>query len=250
MQPTVTGRLAGKVAIVTGAGRGIGRETAIRFRAEGATVVSWDLKRPAPLGDSDGAGPDGIEDAVNVVDAAAVTAAVARVAESAGRIDILVNNAGISAGFVGLDALNDRVLDAVLKVNLCGAINAGQAVSGHMKSQGSGRIVNVSSVLAGYGYPGQTAYVASKSAIEGITRVWSRELGPYGITVNAVRPGYILTAMNEGDDERHRQRVILRTPLGRLGQPADVANVFLWLASDDASFVTGAIIPVDGGLVT
>jgi 3-oxoacyl-[acyl-carrier protein] reductase len=243
----VTGRLSGKVAIVTGAGRGIGRETAARFRAEGAVVVSWDLEKPEAL--ETGPGPAGIEAAVDVRDAGAVAAAVSRLVATAGHIDILVNNAGVTAGYVSLEALDARVFDAILDVNLRGAVNGVQAVAGVMKARRAGRILNVSSVLAAYGFPGQTAYVATKSALEGLTRVWARELGPYGITVNAVRPGYIRTAMNQGNGPELERQVLARTPLGRLGEPADVASAFLWLASDEASFVTGTVVPVDGGFI-
>ena len=243
----VTGRLAGKVAIVTGAAQGIGRETAARFHAEGAIVASWDLRAPAPLAQGDG--PESLEEAVDVTDAAAVTAAVSRLAARTGRIDILVNNAGITPGFVALPSITPALLDRVLEVNLRGAVHAVQAVIGVMKAQRSGRILNVSSVLAEYGYPGQTAYVASKAALEGLTRVWAREFGPHGITVNALQPGYIRTAMNSGNGAALEKQVLVRTPLGRLGEASDVANAFLWLASDEAAFVTGTVLPVDGGFI-
>ena len=182
-------------------------------------------------------------------DAGAVAAAASRLAAGWGGIDVLVNNAGITRGYVALESLDAGVLDAILDVNLRGAVNAVQAVAGFMKTRRSGRILNVSSVLAAYGFPGQTAYVASKSALEGLTRVWARELGPYGITVNAVRPGYVRTAMNAGNGPALEREVLARTPLRRLGEPADIAAAFLWLASDEAAFVTGAVVPVDGGFI-
>ncbi len=239
------GRLAGKVAIVTGAARGIGRATAARFRAEGAVVASWDLQQPLPLGE--GPGPQGLEAAVDVRDPEAVRGAVARLLKVYGQIDILVNNAGVTPGFVALESVDRDTLDTVIDVNVRGAVNGVQAVVGHMKGRRAGRILNVSSVLAAGGFPGQTAYVASKSALEGLTRVWARELGPYGITVNTVRPGYIRTTMNAGNGAALEEQVLARTPLRRLGDPADVASAFLWLASEEAAFVTGAIVPVDGG---
>jgi 3-oxoacyl-[acyl-carrier protein] reductase len=243
----MTGRLAGKVAIVTGAGRGIGRETAIRFHAEGAIVAAWDLEAPARI--ASGSDVESIEEAVDVRDRDAVADAVSRLAHGQGRIDVLVNNAGVTPGFVAVESVDARVLDPVLDVNVRGAINTVQAVATVMKAQRGGRILNVSSVLAAYGFPGQTPYVASKSALEGLTRVWARELGPFGITVNIVRPGYIRTSMNARDSQEHQRKVMERTALGRLGSPADVASAFLWLASDDAAFVTGIILPVDGGFI-
>ena len=249
MEAAMTGRLAGRVAIVTGAGRGIGRETATRFRAEGAIVASWDLQTPASLDAPSPApaGPASIEEAVDVTDAEAVAQAVSRLVEVAGRIDVLVNNAGVTAGYVAVESLDPGVLNTILDVNLRGAINCVQAVTGLMKARAAGRILNVSSVFAAHGYPGQTAYAASKSALEGLTRVWARELGPYGITVNAVRPGYIRTAMNDANGPDLERQVLARTPLRRLGEAADVAAAFVWLASDDAAFITGAVLPVDGG---
>jgi len=243
----MTGRLTGKVAIVTGAGRGIGRATAARFRAEGAVVASWDLERPATF--SEGPGPAGVEEAVDVTQAGALADAASRLVALTGQIDIVVNNAGITPGYVAIQSLSGDVLDAILDVNLRGTVNTVQAVAPFMKTRRAGRILNVSSVLAAYGFPGQTAYVASKSALEGLTRVWARELGPFGITVNAVRPGYIRTAMNQGNGPDLERQVVARTPLGRLGEAADVAAAFLWLASDEAAFVTGAIVPVDGGFI-
>lgn len=240
----VSRRLDGKVALVTGAARGIGRATALRLRAEGACVISWDLECPRPF---DGDGPPSLEAAVDVTDRGAVARALAEGLKRMRRIDILVNNAGRTPGYVPLEALSADILEATLDVNLRAAVRCTQAVSRVMAAQRSGRILNVSSVLAAYGYPGQTAYVASKSAIEGLTRTWARELGPLGITVNAVRPGYIRTPMNAGNGEALEAAVVARTPLGRLGEADEVAAALAWLASDEAAFVTGIVLPVDGG---
>jgi 3-oxoacyl-[acyl-carrier protein] reductase len=243
--------LAGKVAIVTGGGRGIGLATVRRFLAEGAQVAVWDVEPGDAI--------DGLRDAhtgtavhaaaVDVRDAAAVRQAVTTLVAQTGRIDILVNNAGISAGYVPALELSEQAWQSVVDTNLKGAFNCAQAVVPHMARQRWGRIVNVSSILAEYGTPGHTAYVATKAGLAGMTKVWAREFGPSGITVNAVRPGYIATPMNAANPAHLVAQVVAKTPVGRLGEPEDVANVFLFLCSDAASFITGAIVPVDGGLV-
>jgi 3-oxoacyl-[acyl-carrier protein] reductase len=238
------GRLDGRVAIVTGASRGIGRATALLFRAEGAVVIGWDLSWQEPPGPGDA---EDLRAEVDLRDAAAVRFEAGRVLDAAGRVDILVNNAGVTRGFVPAESLTPPAWDLMLDTNARGALHAVQAVVPAMKAQGYGRILNVSSVMARHGFPGQTAYAASKAAIEGMTRVWARELGPWGITVNAVAPGYVRTAMNEANGPEVERQVRERTPLGRLGESEDVAHAFLFLASAEASFVTGAVLPVDGG---
>lgn len=238
------GRLEGRVAIVTGASRGIGHATALLFRAEGAVVIGWDLSWPDPTG------PDGAEDLraeVDLRDAEAVRFEAGRVLDAAGRVDILVNNAGVTRGFVPAESLPPSAWDLMLDTNARGVLHAVQAVVPAMKARGYGRILNVSSVLARHGFPGQTAYAASKAAIEGMTRVWAKEFGPWGITVNAVAPGYVRTAMNEANGPEVERQVVERTPLGRLGESEDVARALLFLASAESSFVTGAVLPVDGG---
>ena len=238
------GRLSGKIAVVTGGARGIGRATVERFRSEGAEVVVWDLDAGAtetPVA--------GFEQ-VDVADARAVAAAAAALGERLPGIDILINNAGInlarSPSLVDVTAEEWR---RVLDVNLSGALHCTQAILPLLRRRGGGRIVNFSSILAVAGFPGQTAYAAAKAGLLGLTRVWARELGPAGITVNAVVPGYIDTAMNSASAVEFRKAIVARTALRRLGTADDVARVCLFLASDDAAFVTGAAIPVDGGLV-
>ena len=238
------GRLSGKIAVVTGGARGIGRATVERFRAEGAEVVVWDL------GDLDAGAEENPVERVDVADAAAVAVAAAALAERLPGIDILINNAGINlARSPSVADVTAEEWRRVLDVNLSGALHCTQSLLPLLRRRGGGRIVNFSSILAVAGFPGQTAYAAAKAGLLGLTRVWARELGPAGITVNAVVPGYIDTAMNSAAAVDFRRAIIARTALRRLGTADDVARVCLFLASDDAAFVTGAAIPVDGGLV-
>jgi 3-oxoacyl-[acyl-carrier protein] reductase len=236
--------LDGKVAIVTGGARGIGAETATVFREAGATVVTWDV--------------DGAVDArVDVTRPVDIASAVATAIATHGRIDILVNNAGIlrdaqlvkvkDGTLVG--QMSEAELDAVLDVNLKGVFHCTQAVAPHMIARGSGRILNASSVVGIYGNFGQTNYVATKAAVIGMTKVWARELGPKGITVNAVAPGFIGTEMVRQMPEKVLAGMVEHTPVRRLGEPRDVALAYLYLASDEAAFVNGVVLSVDGGLV-
>jgi len=237
-------RLDGKVAVITGGARGIGAETARVFRDAGATVVTWDVA-------------EGVDQQTDVTDVAAVTKAVAEVVKRHGRIDVLVNNAGIlrDAQLVKVKddavvgAMSEADFDAVVAVNLRGVFVCTQAVAPVMIKQRSGRILNASSVVGLYGNFGQTNYVATKAGIIGMTKVWARELGPRGITVNAVAPGFIGTEMVRQMPEKILATMVERTPVRRLGEPRDVANAYLFLASDEASFVNGAVLSVDGGVV-
>jgi 3-oxoacyl-[acyl-carrier protein] reductase len=243
-------RLEDRVAVVTGGAKGIGAETARVFAAEGADVVAWDVS----------GGPPGERIAfrqVDVTDARAVASAVEATLAEHGRIDILVNNAGIlrdallvkvkDGEVVG--TLSDADFEAVIAVNLRGVFVCTRAVAPAMIRQGYGRILNASSVVGLYGNFGQTNYVATKAAVIGMTRVWARELGPKGITVNAVAPGFIGTEMVRQMPEKILATMVERTPVRRLGEPRDVALAYLYLASDDASFVNGAVLSVDGGVV-
>jgi 3-oxoacyl-[acyl-carrier protein] reductase len=237
-------RLDGKVAVITGGARGIGAETARVFREAGATVVTWDVG-------------DGADQRVDVTDAGAVGAAVAATVAKLGGIDILVNNAGIlrDAQLVKvkdgevIGRMEEAQFDAVISVNLKGVFLCGQAVAPVMIKKGWGRILNASSVVGLYGNFGQSNYVATKAGVIGLTKVWARELGPKGITVNAVAPGFIATEMVRQMPEAILKSMVERTPVRRMGEPRDVANAYLFLASDEASFINGAVLSVDGGVV-
>ncbi len=237
-------RLDGKVAIVTGGARGIGAETARVFREAGATVVTWDVA-------------EGADARVDVTDVAAAAKAAAAVAQQHGRIDVLVNNAGILRDAQLVKTKGDEItgmmseadFDAVISVNQRGVFACTQAVAPTMIRQKSGRILNASSVVGLYGNFGQTNYVATKAAVIGMTKVWARELGPKGITVNAVAPGFIGTEMVRQMPEKILATMVERTPIRRLGEPKDVAYAYLFLASDEASFINGVVLSVDGGVV-
>ncbi len=245
------GRHRGRVAVVTGGSSGIGLATARRLAAEGACVQVWDLRagEAALASGSESAPPAPATETVDVSDREVVERASRRLAERTGRIDILVNAAGITPGYAGLEQVSDRVWEAVLATNARGAVLCAQAVAPVMKSRRWGRIVNLASILGRFGFPGQTAYAASKAALVALTRVWARELGPFGITVNAVSPGYIATPMNAANPAELVAQVVSRTPVGRLGEPDDVAAAVAYLCSEEAGFVNGAVLAVDGGLI-
>src|SRR6185369_14449746 len=239
--------LRDKVVIVTGAAAGIGRATAHRFAHEGCRVASWDVKE----GEAE---EGGIFQKVDVTIAASVAAAVAEIVGRWGSVYVLVNNAGIlrdgllvkykDGAVVG--SMSDELFDSVIGVNLRGVFTCTRAVTPSMIQGGGGVILNASSVVGVFGNFGQTNYVASKAGVIGMTRVWARELGKYRIRVNAVAPGFISTDMIRGMPEKVQQTLVGRTPLGCMGQPEDVANAYVWLASDGASFVSGTVIGVDG----
>lgn len=250
-------RLKDKVCLITGGAAGIGKATALRFFEEGAKVVICDISQEAgdellPL-----LGPDASFSVVNVVDREAVQSWIDATIQKYGHIDVLVNNAGVTRDSLLVKYKDGQVIsqmsqeawDFVVDVNLKGVFNCTQAVIPSMIENGGGVIINASSVVGLYGNFGQTNYVATKAGVIGMTKVWARELGRYKIRVNAVAPGFVLTEMVKKMPEKVLANMQEHTPIGRLGEPEDIANAFLWLASDEASFVHGTTISVDGGIV-
>ena len=244
-------RLANKIAIVTGAAQGIGLATALKFAREGATVVVCDVHDvDAAAATVCAAALDGaacIGHVVDVTDRAQVDAMVAAVKARFGRIDVLVNNAGITRD-ARLQKMTIEQFDAVIDVNLRGVFHCTQAVADTMVAQGSGSILNASSVVGIYGNFGQTNYAATKFGVIGFTKTWSRELGPKGVRVNAVAPGFIETPILSTVPDKVLDQMRDHVPLRRLGTPEEIANVYAFLASDEASYVNGAVIEVSGGM--
>lgn len=244
-------QLQGKVAIITGGARGIGKATAKKFLAEGAAIAIWDI--------DESAGKSAVVDLlsnghqvrfyqVNTTDFNAVSKAAEQVHHDFGGIDILVNNAGITRD-ASLKKMTPEQWQQVIDVNLTGVFNCTKAVFPYMEQRGGGQILNAASIVALYGNFGQTNYVATKSGLIGMTKVWARELGRKGITVNAIAPGFINTEMLETVPDNILDDLKAKTPLGRLGEAEDIANAYAFLASDAASFITGVTLSVDGGLV-
>jgi len=253
--------LKDRVAVVTGGANGIGRETALAFARAGAAVAVWDMAEEAGqvvVAEIERAGGKASFFKVNVAQQAEVEATVKGVLDRFGKIDILINNAGILRDAQLIKVKDGEVVgkmseadfDAVIAVNLKGVFNCTQAVAPIMIKQGYGRVVSASSVVGLYGNFGQTNYVATKAGVIGMTKVWARELGKRGITCNVIAPGFIATDMTKSMPEKILQGMIDHTPVGRLGQPADIAYAYLFLASDEAGFINGAVLSVDGGVVT
>ena len=252
--------LRNRVVIVTGAAAGIGRTTALHFAQEGARIAAWDVNAAAGASlvkELESAGGQAMFCRVDVADSASVESGVKAVLDRWQRLDVLINNAGIlrDAQLVKLKdgavvaTMSDEMFDAVINVDLKGVFHCTRAVAPHMIAAGGGVILCASSVVGLYGNFGQTNYVATKAGVIGMTRTWARELGKYNIRVNAIAPGFIATEMVRAMPEKVLQSMVAHTPLGRMGQPEDIANAYVWLASDAASFVTGTVLSVDGGVV-
>lgn len=231
--------LKDKVVIVTGGAAGIGRATVDAFRSEGATAISWDLPE------------------VDVTKSDVVNRAVEDVIAAHGRIDVIVNNAGIvrdsqlvkwKDGEV-VAMMDDATFDAVINVNLKGVFACTRAVVPHMIRNGGGVVLNASSIVGLYGNFGQTNYAATKAGVISFTKTWARELGKFNIRVNCVAPGFIATDMVKAMPQKVLDAMAAKTPLAKLGEPLDIANAYVWLASDAAKFVHGTVLSVDGGLV-
>lgn len=253
-------RLKDRVAIITGGANGIGRAVVEMFADHGARVAIWDVDDETGnqiAQDLNSQGKDAIYQHVDVSDSGSVDKAVADVLEKWNRIDVLINNAGIlrdgqlvkyKDGEV-VKQMTDDMFDLVIGVNLKGVFNCTRAVVPTMISQKGGVVINASSIVGLDGNFGQTNYVATKSGVIGMTKVWARELGRYGIRVNAIAPGFIATEILTSMPQKIIDGMIAKTPLGRMGETDDIASAYLFLVSDDASFITGTTLRVDGGIV-
>ena len=244
--------MEGKVAVVTGASRGIGKAIAVKLASKGATVVinyNGSRERAEEVkNEVESAGGKAVIIQCNVADFDACKEFIETVIKEQGRIDILVNNAGITKDGL-LMKMSEEDFDAVLDTNLKGAFHTIQAVSRQMLKQRSGRIVNISSVVGVSGNAGQANYAASKAGIIGLTKAVAKELGSRGITVNAVAPGFIDTDMTQSLPEKVVEATLAQIPLGKFGEPEQVANAVAFLASEDAGYITGQVLHVDGGMV-
>jgi 3-oxoacyl-[acyl-carrier protein] reductase len=258
-------RLKNRVTLITGGAAGIGKATATRFAEEGAKVVICDVREEAGQEMVAALGPEASPSAgsghsfykVDVTDRQAVQAWVDDVVARYGRIDVLINNAGVLRDNMLVKVKQGQLVkqmpeaefDLVIAVNLKGVFNCAQAVAPYMIAQGGGVILNASSVVGLDGNFGQSNYVATKAGVVGMTKVWARELGRYNIRVNALAPGFILTEMVRQMPEKILERMAASAPLGRMGETRDIANAYLFLASDEAAFISGTVLRVDGGIV-
>jgi len=250
-------RLKERVCLITGGAAGIGKATAEIFSREGAKVVLADVNEEAGRIVVRQLAPESRFDCVDVRDRKSVQSWVDEVANRYGRVDVLVNNAGILRDSLLvkmkdgelIKQMSEEDFDLVVAVNLRGVFNCTQAIVPHMVRQGCGVILNATSIVGMDGNLGQTNYIATKAGVIGMTKAWARELGRYNIRVNAVAPGFTATEILSSMPEKIIKAMEDRTPLGRLGHPGEIANAYLFLASDEASFITGAVLRVDGGMV-
>ncbi|MEQ8703597.1 MAG: beta-ketoacyl-ACP reductase [Phaeodactylibacter sp.] len=237
-------KLKDKVAIVTGGAMGIGKATAIRFAAEGAKVVIWDINEEKGKALADEL--DGLFFKVNTTDLSACESAAKAAVDAYGQIDVLINNAGITRDATMKKMTADQ-WQQVIDVNLTGVFNSTKAILPYMLEREYGRIISAASVVAHNGNFGQTNYVATKAGVIGMTKVWAKEFGRKGITANAVAPGFIGTEMVLTIPEKVINMLKEKTPVPRLGEPSEIAAAYAFLASDDAAFINGAVLNVDGG---
>ena len=250
-------RLEDKVALITGGAAGIGKATAVRFAEEGASVVICDVDTKSGEKTLKELGPDAAFYRVDVTDRTSVDSWVKSVLGKYGRIDVLVNNAGIVRDSLLVKMKEGELIrqmpeadfDLVVSINLKGVFNCTQAVAPAMIRQGGGVILNATSIVGIDGNIGQTNYIATKAGVIGMTKAWARELGRHNIRVNAVAPGFTATEILTSMPDNVLAGMKARTPLGRLGQPEDIANAYLFLASDEASFISADVLRVDGGIV-
>ncbi len=242
--------LSGKIALVTGAAQGIGREIAFALATDGADVAICDVNLEAAqktAAEIEGKGKKSLAIKANVASSADVTAMIEQVVEKFGRIDILVNNAGITRDGLIL-RMKDEDWDLVLSINLKGAFLCTKSALKYMAKQRSGTVINIASIVGAMGNAGQANYVASKAGLIGLTKTIAREYANRGITANAVAPGFIETAMTQALPENVRQELAKQIPMGKLGTPADVANAVRFLASPWASYISGQVVHVNGGM--
>ncbi|RPF50589.1 3-oxoacyl-ACP reductase FabG [Aquisalibacillus elongatus] len=245
------GRLQDKVAIITGSANGIGLQAAERFAEEGAKVVLADFdvetgqKREEQLKEQ---GYDVAFIQVNVADRDSVDHMVDETVKQFGGVDILVNNAGITRDAM-LSKMTPEQFKQVIDVNLTGVFHCTQAVLPHLAERGKGKVINTSSVSGAYGNVGQSNYAAAKAGLIGLTKTWAKELGRKQINVNAVAPGFTETAMVETVPDHVIDGLVNQVPMGRLGKPEDIANAYLYLASDESDYVNGHVLHVDGGIM-
>lgn len=241
-------KLKDNTAIITGGAKGIGFETAKLFIKEGAFVIIADNDEVSGKNSAEVLGSNCRYYKTDVSDKSSAFFCINEAGKHTGRLDILINNAGITSD-ASLHKMSDEQFMKVLDINLKGVFIMTKYASQAMASNNYGRIINTSSIVGLYGNFGQTNYAASKSGVIGMTKVWARELGRKGITVNAVAPGFIETDMLKTVPEKILNEIISRTPVQRLGKPEDIANAYLFLASPEASFITGITLSVDGGLL-